>query len=354
MPNNTYNHVDSSRRVSNTFGVVPSNRFSINTTWIFNRHALSSLFVIIKQNLGTLATVTESLWIFVRILYYVLAASGSCYLPVAFITSLAPSTPKMNSLITRFSSTVEMAISGVFVATLKLAVFYGLADLTFDMPSEIISLAQLAVIQSPRWIAFSTTSNGSSVKVSEEAVLAALLGAVPIIGTYWAVLPGVIEIIIIRQSLTQAGLLIIFHLLPTYFVDVAVYREIKGAGHPYFTGLAIAGGIYYQGPAGALFGPILLCCFLVGMNMFRWILDSSKTEFPVSQCAHKSHYSPTASLNLDCPYRTSNSFYTPTPYHSVNSNIKRSALSSKYRRPIFKRRSKYQFTKNSFSMPGEY
>ncbi|CAH8833223.1 unnamed protein product [Trichobilharzia szidati] len=362
LPNNTHNHVNSSRLVSNTFGVVSSNRFSINTTWIFNRHALSSLFVIIKQNLGTLATVTESLWIFVRsnlnliahfitvvlssimsgghvavnfiiaflifltVLYYVLAASGSCYLPVAFITSLAPSTPKMNALITHFSSAVEVAISGVFVATLKLAVFYGL----YTSLTHTIFGLDLVVVPS---------------------VLAALLGAVPIIGTYWAVLPGVIEILIIRQSLTQAGLLILFHVLPTYVVDVAVYREIKGAGHPYFTGLAIAGGIYYQGPAGALFGPILLCCFLVGMNMFRWILDSSKTEYPVNQCVHKPHYSPTASLSPDCSYRTSNSFYTATPYQTINSTNKRSALSSKYRRPIFKRRSKYQFTKNSFSMP---
>lgn len=64
--------------------------------------------------------------IFLTVLYYVLAASGSCYLPVAFISSLTPTFSGTNSLITHLYSTVESAISGVFVATLKLALFYGL------------------------------------------------------------------------------------------------------------------------------------------------------------------------------------------------------------------------------------
>lgn len=33
--------------------------------------------------------------------------------------------------------------------------------------------------------------------------------------------------------------------------------------------MAIAGGVYYRGIEGALFGPIILCCLLVGIRMYN-------------------------------------------------------------------------------------
>jgi hypothetical protein len=33
--------------------------------------------------------------------------------------------------------------------------------------------------------------------------------------------------------------------------------------------LAIAGGVYYRGIEGALFGPIILCCLLIGIRMYN-------------------------------------------------------------------------------------
>ncbi|XP_049877971.1 transmembrane protein 245 [Pectinophora gossypiella] len=195
---------------------------------------------------GAIINMFINLVVFFTTLFYLLASSNALYKPVEVITQIQPNFGP------RLGIALSVAINQVFRASFKMALFYGL------------------------WTWLVHNLFGAKV-VYLPSVLAAVLGAAPFLGPYLAGIPAALDVWL--QGRPMAALMLpIAQAAPIAFLDAAVYAEIKDGGHPYVTGLAIAGGIFYLGPEGAILGPLLLCCLMVVLNLSSTFLRDTPSE----------------------------------------------------------------------------
>lgn len=236
---------------------------------------MDSVMIVLKGNLNLffgVATATLSLLIgggnvimnfiidliiFTTALFYLLCASEDQYKPIELIKNLMPRAEpsivlKAKGLKSRteFINSVDESISAVFTASLKMMAFHGLSTWLLHR------LFELEVVYIP-------------------AVISALFGAVPFISPYWASLPACLDLYLSGQ-VSQSMLMLVLAVVPSSFVTTAFYSEIKGAGHPYLTGLAIAGGVLVFGIEGALFGPMLLVTIRLLSLIVVYLMDTYK------------------------------------------------------------------------------
>ncbi|GAB6032073.1 hypothetical protein CHUAL_010438 [Chamberlinius hualienensis] len=215
--------------------------------------ALSAVTITVSIIFGggsALLSFLFNLIIFLTALFYLLSGSDLQYYPIVFIGKIAPGVWG-----NKLAHAVEEAINGVFTASLKMAVFYGLWTWL------IHKLFQVKMVYIP-------------------SVLAATFGAIPFLGTYWAVLPAVMELWLVQGNWMMSIVMVIFQILPMSCVDTAIYSEIHGGGHPYLTGLSVAGGMFCLGVEGAIVGPLILCCFFVVINMSTSMMNESPMATP--------------------------------------------------------------------------
>lgn len=164
---------------------------------------LSAILSALLTGSTALLNVSLSLIVFITSLFYLLASSNKIYKPMDMAVKFMLLICSEDVNVHRFEQAVEDSITSIFRATFKMSFFYGLYTWL------ILTLSESSIIYIP-------------------AVLAALLGAVPFIGAYWAFLPSILEYWLVYSAGGKALLLLLFAILPSYFVDTAIYSEIEG------------------------------------------------------------------------------------------------------------------------------
>ncbi len=109
------------------------------------------------------------------------------------------------------------------------------------------------------------------------ASLAAIVGAIPGLGTFFSFAPAVIYLflaghILPAVGLAAAGIVTIFgldNLLTTYFFGKGLDAS------PLFILFSILGGIIFFGPLGFIFGPLVLSLFIAVVEMYKILLLKS-------------------------------------------------------------------------------
>ncbi len=191
----------------------------------------NDLYHLVRNNIGVLRTVLDSLWtnttllltllstiisllftggfallnflvsfiVFVTLLFYLLSHSDQpIYRPTEWLNNTLAVGGR------GLGKAVNDAVTSVFVASLKIAAFYGLYTYVLH------------------------TIVGSNL-VFLPAVIASICAVT--LKSYWAALPGCLDLWLVQQRPIGALLLLLGQIAPVYVVDTAIYSEVKGGGH---------------------------------------------------------------------------------------------------------------------------
>uniref|UniRef100_A0A1I7UHV8 Transmembrane protein n=1 Tax=Caenorhabditis tropicalis TaxID=1561998 RepID=A0A1I7UHV8_9PELO len=217
---------------------------AVNVT-IFSSLIASLAGIILSFGMDLLNTFIE-LIVFLTMVYYLLSASRNRWLPLQWASDLSAVTATEDSTSPtaqhHITAAIEHAIFGVFILSAKMAVFYGLYTYF------VHSLFDLNIVFVP-------------------SMAATLFAAIPIMPPYIVAVFGIVELWLVRGEGAAALVFALASFAPVMFADATFYKEVKGS-HPYVTGLAIIGGMYWLGLQGAIIGPIILCLCLVLVNVY--------------------------------------------------------------------------------------
>ncbi|CAI58660.1 Transmembrane protein 245 [Caenorhabditis elegans] len=211
---------------------------------IFSSLLVSLAGIILSFGMDLLNTFIEMI-VFLTMVYYLLSASRTRWLPLQWASDLSAVTTADGSSAGNqhhITVAIEHAIFGVFVLSAKMAVFYGLYTYF------VHSLFDLNIVFVP-------------------SMAATVFAAIPIMPPYIVAIFGIVELWLVRGEGAAALVFTVASFAPVMFADATFYREVKGS-HPYVTGLAIIGGMYWLGLQGAIIGPIVLCLCLVLVNVY--------------------------------------------------------------------------------------
>ena len=92
--------------------------------------------------------------------------------------------------------------------------------------------------------------------------------------------PGAVELACLQERPLAALALVVAQLAPSWLVDTAIYSEMRGGLHPWFTGLAVVGGVYLFGVLGAVYGPLMLCVLYVIISVYSSFMAETAPDTP--------------------------------------------------------------------------
>jgi predicted PurR-regulated permease PerM len=249
---------------------------------IFNYTAVQTF---VKDNMGTLTSIMETSWtlfkgnigflfeallgtikiffyggtgvvnfmfgivIYLTALFYLLSNSSNTYIPMDLITQYSL------FQISGVGSSIQKAVNSVFLITVKMSSFY----LLWTYLTHVIFQASIVVLP---------------------LLFSSFIAACPFTGQHIVALPAALELWLLQERPLAALLLVLMQVAPSWLVDAAIYSEIKGGIHPWFTGLAVVGGVYVFGPLGAIYGPLALCVLYVVMNVYTTFMEETEPETP--------------------------------------------------------------------------